>query len=189
MPFKKGHITNVGRKMSEKTRQKMSEAHKGQNPSRWGAGFRKGNSPWNAGSNFARNAYYAGLFDGEGSVFITNNTNRDGKYKKLAVSIAMRADKAQPLPEGQKIWGGSLHLRAPRKHNHNEVLDWKLWTRSAEKFLISIRPFLRIKKEQVELAIQYRKIMLEKRQLTNGIPVEQQEIRRKIEEKIKALNQ
>jgi len=187
MPFKKGHILNVGRKMSEETRQKMSEAHKGQKPSRWGAGFRKGNVPWNAGTNFARNAYFAGLFDGEGSVF-TTNTNSTGEYEKLVVAIAMRADKAQPLPEGQKIWGGSLHLRLPRKSNHNEVLDWKLYTRSAEKFLLSIRPFLRIKKEQVELAIKYRQIITEKRYITNKIPVAQEEIRHEIERKIKELN-
>lgn len=188
MPFKKGHTTNIGRTMSEETRQKMSEAHKGQKPSRWGAGFRRGNTPWNVGANFARDSYYAGLFDGEGSICITNNGRIGTKYKKLQVTIAMRADKAQPLPEGQRIWGGSLRKRAPRKHNHNEVLDWRLYTRSAEKFLISIRPFLRIKKEQVELALQYRKIMNEKRQITNQIPVIQQKVRTKIEEKIKELN-
>ena len=189
MPFEKGNTVMLGRTLSDETRQKLSDAHKGSHPSRWGAGFRKGNVPWNKGTNFARNAYFAGLFDGEGSAFITGNGRSGTIYRKVGVAICMKANEAQPLPEGQKIWGGSLHIRSPRKSNSNEALDWRLWTRSAEKFLISIKPFLRVKREVADLVLKYRWLQVERKKRPDGsISPEDWQFRIELEKKIKLLN-
>ena len=188
MPFKKGHTTNLGRKLSGETRKKMSDSHKNLKPFSWGAGFKPGNTPWNRGRDVARNAYFAALLDGEGSIFITNNTNALGKYKKICVAFAMRADKAQPLPVGQRTWGGSLNKRLPRKGNAKEVLDWRLWTKSAEKFLRDVVPYLRIKKEQAEIVLLYRKLQKKKRIGTNVISPGELVYRKTLEDRIHSLN-
>src|SRR3990167_3742943 len=149
MAFKKGHTINVGRKASEVTRAKLRELHKDTKPYEWGAGFTRGNEPWNGRASISRNAYFAGLVDGEGSIFLATNGKGVGiKYKKLCVGIGMVATKAQPLPEAREIWGGSLYLKQPRTSMNKEVLDWRIWTKDAEKFLRSILPYLRIKKRQ-----------------------------------------
>ena len=189
MVFEKGTTISLGRKISEETRRKMSEAHKGLKPSRWGAGFRRGNIPWNKGTNFARNAYFAGLFDGEGSAFITGNGKKGTKYRKVCVSITLKIDEAQPLPEGQKIWGGTINIRKSKEINRHDALAWTIWTRSAEKFLLSIKPFLRIKKDVVEAILRYRWLQVEKKKLPDGSISERDwEYRLELEKKIKYLN-
>ncbi|MCK9370921.1 hypothetical protein M0R04_13505 [Candidatus Dojkabacteria bacterium] len=187
MAFEKGHTTNVGRKLSIQTRHKMSEAHKELKPSSWGAGFKPGHVPWQVIQ--ARNAYFAGLIDGEGSIFTTYNGIKKpggGNYKKVNVVITMRKDKAQPLPEGQLIWGGSLNDRKPRKSNINWALDWRMSGRVADGFLRAIFPYLRIKKKQAELALIY----LERQHRRKGrkMTEEELEFRKEIEDKIKRLN-
>jgi hypothetical protein len=177
MAFEKGHTTNLGRKLSEETRLKMSLAHKDLKPSSWGAGFARGNEPWNSRGAVSRNAYFAGLLDGEGSIMITINDGKykfgrkveTGRYNKLCVAFGMRADKAQPLFEGQKIWGGTINIRPPRKSNHSKVADWRMWTKVAERFLRSVRPFMRIKSEQLDIALEFRRLQT-KRRLDEGGP-------------------
>lgn len=193
MVFKKGNTIMLGRKLSAETRKKMSESHKKLKPSSWGAGFKKGNVPWNSPSAYNRNAYFAGFFDADGSVYITANTRQSDKYRKVGAGFSLRADKASPLKDGHKIWGGSLHTRPPRKHNHRHVLQWRLWTKSAEKFLKDIKPFLRLKKRQVEIALEYRHLQTRKRKntfpyLTNQIPEKEHKYREKLEKELRRLN-
>ena len=195
MPFEKGNTINLGRKHSEETRKKWSEMRQGIKHSRWGAGFKKGNKPWNSHASVYLNAYFAALVDGEGSIFITSNGarkgyNTDGRYKKICVAICMRADKAQPLYIGQKIWGGSLNIRKPRKSNHNEALDWRLWTDAADKFLKSIRPYILIKKKQLDIATRYRSLQTRKRKNVYRAIISDEELayRKTLETELKLLN-
>jgi hypothetical protein len=156
MAFEKGHTINVGRRLSQSTRKRMSKSHGGIKPSDWGAGFKPGNKSWQ--TIMQQNAYFAGLVDGEGSIYTTfNGAKRPGQinYKKVCVVITMKADKAQPLPEGKTTWGGSLNIRPPRKSNQHEALDWRMSGKTAEGFLKSIFPYLRIKQRQAKLALEY----------------------------------
>ena len=185
----------IGRKLSEETRLKMSLSHRDKTPSSWGAGFKKGNIPWNKGYlkerpiNLIDKVYFAALVDGEGSIFITNNTNASVKYKKVCVVISMRADKAKPLPEGQRIWGGALNERQPRKSNHNVVLSWTLGQKNAENLLNDIKPFLRIKHKQAEIALKYRWMQTKKKQFDNKITDDDWKIREELHHELKRLNQ
>lgn len=187
MPFKKGHTINVGRRLSQVTRKRMSESHKGLKPSDWGAGFKPGNMPWQL--IMTQNAYFAGLVDGEGSIYTTNNgAKRPGErnYKKICVVITMVATKAQSLPEGQGVWGGSLNIRPARLSNHKEALDWRMSGRIAERFLKSIFPYLKIKQRQAKLALEY----LDHQHKCMGHKMTQEvlDYRKSIEDEIKRLN-
>jgi hypothetical protein len=187
MSFEKGNIINVGRILSQKTRRKMSLSHKGLNPSSWGAGFKLGNISWQ--TIMQQNAYFAGILDGEGSIFTTNNGVKrpgQGNYKKVCVSAVMRRDKAQPLYEAHSIWGGSLWERKPRKSMIHWALDWRMSGKIAEKFLKSVYPYLRIKKRQAQLALEY----LDHQHKCMGKDMTQEvlEYRKKIEDEIRFLN-
>jgi hypothetical protein len=190
MVFKQGHTINIGRKDSEETRKRKSLSHKGLKPQSWGAGFKTGNKPWNH-KDFTYKAYYAGLFDGEGYVGIIGSgiTFKDKNYKRVVVCIAMKAsDSELILKEAQARWGGSLHYRQPRKSNHSLVLEWRIYTKQANVFLRDILPFLRIKQEQVDIALQYRDLQTRKRSGTNRISDDEWSLRDSIEKKHKELH-
>jgi hypothetical protein len=194
MSFKKGNTINLGRKLSLETRQKMSEAHKrriasgGVNPASWSPVFRKKNVPWNKRENVARNAYFAGLIDGEGYISIQRNCSRCSKnwmnYKRLAVRTSMV--EVEALEEGKNIWGGYLMHR--QRKGGSEYREWVLQHGKAAKFLKDILPHLRIKKEQAEIALRYRFLQVRKRKGTNVISEDELKYRQELENKLKSLH-
>lgn len=190
MPFKKGHTTNLGRKLSEKTRQRMSFAHKKLKPSLWGAGFKSGNVPWNKRGSVARNAYFAGLVDGEGNISIHKNMSKakdpGGRYKRIAVRISM-VDGEDIFLEGKRFWGGWIYKRKTRK-GWNGCFEWVVQHGQAEKLLKSIQPFLRIKKNQADLALKYRYLQKKKKNALGSISDEEMVYRKKIEAELKSLH-
>ena len=95
------------------------------------------------------NAYLAGVFDGEGSIYFveTKGTIR------LDVSLG---NTSEPLVYAyQNIFGGSTRKRPP----HNGVLpmfEWKIGKQSdLEKFLLAMLPYLVTKREQAKLALEF----------------------------------
>lgn len=95
------------------------------------------------------NAYLAGVFDGEGSIYFveTQGTIR------LDVSLA---NTFEPLVYVyQKLFGGRTRGRDP----HNGVLpmfEWAIGKQSdLEKFLLSTLPYLVTKREQAEIALNF----------------------------------
>jgi hypothetical protein len=101
-------------------------------------------------------AYAAGLFDGEGFVRVAIWQKPNSPHVRYQV-IAGIANTYRPVMEElQATFGGSLgdvrhDLRNPR---NRVVFNWQIASRIAASFLRSIQPQLRIKKEQVELALQ-----------------------------------
>ena len=184
---------NIGRKASEETRQKMSEAHRELKPSDWGAGFKQGNIPWNKAA--WKNAYFAGLIDGEGSLGIVIGSKTNSKvYRKVVCRVQM-VDGLGVLEEGQKIWGGWIYKRERSKKNvkWQDSYDWSLQNGNVDKFLKDILPYLRIKKRQAEIVLEYRSLQRKKRTIASGgtglfqIPEKELEYRKKLETELKSL--
>jgi hypothetical protein len=186
MPFVKNHIVNLGRKHTPENREKMSNAHKGLKPSLWGAGFKKGNVPWNLGRKIAINSYYAGLIDGEGMI-TTYRNGLNEKYRSVLVAISL-CKGSEILWEGQKIWGGKVHKRTSRGLNHSDITEWRLYSNQAGKFLKDILPFLKIKKEQAEIVLRLRFLQTRKRNGTNIIPDKEISYRKELTDKLKSLH-
>lgn len=183
MAFEKGHTTNLGRKLSEETKAKMSRAHKFLLPKEWGGGFQKGNIPWNSRESLARSAYYAGLVDGEGYISIQGNSPYElRRYHKVSVRITMQ-EKA-PMEDGMKHWGGWLYDR-----KNKNCWDWVLQSYYAVKFLKDILPHLKGKSEQAKIVIDFYGLQKRKsRQSIQKVSDEEMEYRKNLVEKLKSLH-
>lgn len=88
-------------------------------------------------------AWAAGFLDGEGCIRICRRQN--GFYN-LQVSIA-QVVKA-PLDDLQMIFGGSIRQQSGSWR-------WQIDSRQAAKLLEQVIPFLRVKREQAEIALQF----------------------------------
>ena len=102
-------------------------------------------------------AYLAGFFDGEGSVSISEN----GKPSPRALSpnhtlqVAIGNTDITVLKQIQQHFGGYLTTRCPSKPRHKTVYQWSLRSTGAADFLKAIRPYLKMKCKQADIAIAF----------------------------------
>jgi len=101
-------------------------------------------------------AYAAGIIDGEGCISIYRNTCKTcviGFRYSLVVRVGMKS-KQIPLWLHQSF-GGSFHEYINLGFGDSLMYCWSLGSREARDFLLKILPYLRLKKEHAELAIQF----------------------------------
>ncbi len=92
-------------------------------------------------------AYFAGLFDGEGCVNFTKC--RAGHIIRISVTNT----NIEIIKHLQNRFGGHIQLLSLRKDNWKQGFSWNIANSRAIEFLKSIRPWLRIKDAQADLAV------------------------------------
>lgn len=100
-------------------------------------------------------AYAAGFFDGEGTIYSASRNNS----KSPTIIVCITNTVAAPLEAMQAKWGGSIYLNKSPGGRRRPQYQWTLCSRMAKPFLQAIRPYLMIKHEVVDLAIQHRTLM------------------------------
>lgn len=96
------------------------------------------------------NQYWAGLFDGEGCVYIQRHKKPSYPYLHVVVSITQKDPRILYL--AQKIFGGSVYM----KQKPNVCYHWKVGSADLVlKFLQSIVSHVFIKKRDVEIGIEF----------------------------------
>lgn len=103
-------------------------------------------------------AYFAGLFDGEGTitVYIKNGV----KGGTAVLYVALGSTDMKVTAEMKSVFGGCLTTpRISSTRSKRLSRDWKATNGNAAEFLKLVYPFLRIKKRQAALAFKFRKIM------------------------------
>ncbi len=99
------------------------------------------------------NAYAAGIFDGEGYVDIYKATqSKASKSPSLMLRIIISQKDGLIMNWLQDNFGGNVNLER-RKETY--IYRWDIRSQAAKRFLMEIRPFVLIKKEQIDLAIKY----------------------------------
>lgn len=98
-------------------------------------------------------AYFAGFFDGEGSISVVRN--RAGSKTYQLVCVVANTD-SRPLTLLRDTFGGYLSKPHPRQPGQKSVYNWRASDRIAEGFLTTVLPFLILKKDRAELALAYR---------------------------------
>lgn len=82
-------------------------------------------------------AYFAGFFDGEGCVAV---------YRQKYVVSLTNCD-VRPLLQAQALWGGFI---ASQEQGRRRVFRWQIYGQKSRSFLEAIRPFVRLKGEQID---------------------------------------
>jgi hypothetical protein len=103
-------------------------------------------------------AWVAGFFDGEGSIELTNgqHKNRTSVNGRYGLTIEICNTSLKALEQLQKYFGGNIRERHSilyRKHTYR----WSLSGNNANCFLRTIKPFLCVKNNEADLAIDFYK--------------------------------
>lgn len=102
----------------------------------------------------ADRAWAAGVFDGEGSVYISPRRRTYSLIVSVGQSSSSRARPAPMVLKLREHFGGSLScMQRPNGLPHH---TWQVSCRAAELFLRAIAPYVVQRREQVALALDYR---------------------------------
>ncbi|MBA3758932.1 MAG: hypothetical protein H0X07_00195 [Gemmatimonadales bacterium] len=103
--------------------------------------------------------YAAGLFDGEGSIRITYQKLKSFKnHVRYQLYVNVAQCDPRPLLALQREFEGSFHWATrPKKENHRALHSWIICSQQALRFLERVRPYLIVKAEQADLAIEFQK--------------------------------
>jgi hypothetical protein len=105
-------------------------------------------------------SYFAGLFDGEGTIGINHvvrqRRSREKKesYYIIYLSIANRNKTALEL--AKQLFGGSIYSYKRGGSEKAPMHRWSVATRKAALFLQAIQPYAIIKKEHIQVALDSR---------------------------------
>lgn len=129
-------------------------------------------------------AYLAGFLDGEGTIVIGTH----GQVNRLSVRVIIGNTNKEILTNLQELWGGCLSTRQPQKEGWKacSVLEWS--TSKAIEILKEVLPYLKLKKEQSLIAIQFQETINPMSNRTKFIPTEIQSLRQTLKNKIGELN-
>lgn len=94
-------------------------------------------------------AYIAGFFDGEGCIYAHPSAN----YIQIEIAQVDR----RPLDFVQERYKGRIRLNKTRGH---PIHKWMCPATHIEQFLKDILPYSIVKKSQIELALEFRKLGL-----------------------------
>lgn len=95
-------------------------------------------------------AYAAGFFDGEGSINIKKPTRTCGY--RLVVSATQTI--ITPIEWFRVRWGGSIRTKTETT-KRKVAWEWTVTSQLALEFLKNVRPFLLVKGEQADIAIEF----------------------------------
>jgi len=98
--------------------------------------------------------YQAGFFDGEGSIDISHVKPSERSHEQYCLNVAItQNDRGMDLLKNyRKHYGGSIYKRG------DFYYQWHIHAGKAEIFLKTIIPYLRLKKEQAQLALEFRNL-------------------------------
>jgi len=102
--------------------------------------------------DYAYYAYTAGVIDGDGSIAIEKQPCRREGWSptySLRIEVFMKDGRVVDFLTG--FWGGKVHYDKSKRG-----YVWRLYTDKAMECLKRIHPFLRYKRDQADLAIEYR---------------------------------
>ena len=138
--------------------------------------------------------WVAGFFDGEGSVFVEiakSQNARRGVRNLLTASITQTSLPCLNLIR-EHFGGNIIAITHSRRHNMNNSVCyiWRVRSKDALVFLETIAPYVVVKKEQVELALQYPLVSADGRKYAgpyNPLPDEVHNRRMEIGQKLRDI--
>ena len=142
-------------------------------------------------------AYIAGIIDGEGCIYIDNWKDTRGRPNRCYIIRVKVAMTDREVPEWlSSVVGGSCRNYDCRKKNNNHKIIY-IWSYCGTKtidFLKIIKPYLKIKHKQAEVAIEFRKTLFDNHERGRSghflaISKTIIKIKEKLHKQMKSLNQ
>jgi len=100
-------------------------------------------------------AYYAGLFDGEGAITLHPTQITSPRQRKTYfLSVHLTSVDEERVLELQIAFGGNI-FTYEGKRNNKTAYRWLVVRNTANKFLSSVLPYLRLKRHRAELALEF----------------------------------
>lgn len=106
-------------------------------------------------------AYLAGMIDGDGYITITRSVRSGKEYFGAQIGIA--GTRPEPHQLAASLWGGVVSRYEPANPNHRAQYQWQRMGASAVGAIQAIYPYLLIKKEHAELALELHDYVCEAR--------------------------
>lgn len=103
-------------------------------------------------------AWAAGIIDGEGSIFVMTqkrlDRERDTNY---ILRVAVQSTDPFMTAELKRLWpeGAEFSVQRDKRENCSNTMKWQLNGSRASTFLVDILPYMRVKKAQAEIAIEF----------------------------------
>ena len=106
-------------------------------------------------------SYLAGFFDGEGCVSIYHSKKLWGAEVRPRHHIrAFVVNTDRQVPDRfRELFGGSLYIDLRKNPKHKVAYRWNVNGGNAAKFLYVIQPYLRIKYDLAELALEFQRCL------------------------------
>jgi hypothetical protein len=99
-------------------------------------------------------AYAAGFFDGEGHIRIQKHSSRCATFM---LQVIVTQSTEQPLDWFVASFGGTCKKRlVPYKGTRKVRWDWQASSAVADNFLRLVYPYLRNKKDEADIALEFR---------------------------------
>lgn len=126
-------------------------------------------------------AYLAGIFDGEGSVFLRRQFSQGGRQRTYSLSVTVVVGTHyEAVKEIAALVGSKPTEKINDYGNKRPAWRVRLHGRQAREYLLAVRPYLLMKDKQADLAIEFQNAKLFRGQRCS-IEREEAEERAKIE--------
>ncbi len=130
-------------------------------------------------------AYLAGLIDGEGSIGI----DAHGGLRVPSVRITITNSCIDVLEEMAGLWGGAVTTRRRRVFNWKETADLRIGAKTAVDILKEIQPYLKIKRGQCQVALDFGKTVNPRKHRTKRLSPDVVQHREELRQIMLELNQ
>ncbi len=97
-------------------------------------------------------AYFAGLFDGEGTIGLAKMAKQNSY--SFSLGVGMTSPKA--INDLHNAFGGRIWLKEYPNPKWRPLWNWYVYGKRAELILRTLLPFLRVKREEAELVLRMR---------------------------------
>jgi len=113
-------------------------------------------------------AWFAGFFDGEGTI---DNNKKYSKSLKIVQAIKPNRSVRMIFYKIQKTYGGSLFYVQPKNPKHYLAICWRLGRRAKiEKLIANVIPFIKFRKKDLEAILgSYQEAITQRKFVENHI--------------------
>lgn len=111
----------------------------------------------------AEKGYLAGLIDGEAYIGITKSIRKDNGRVRYAPSCRIRMTDYAIVKSLHLLFSGSYHYYRKTPKKHKDQWEWVLDYKQGRDFIEKILPYLKIKKPQALVYLEYYKAIPDRR--------------------------